>query len=609
MVSPGLGILIFCTAVAGISGCVWAESAVLKDVEFSITSDVGIGNEVCVTGTHPALGGGDPLRAPKLAWNPGNVWKGHVALEAGTNFSYRMISRNYSTGSWGNPSNVNSLGSIQTMTTPSHIPPPWKNKVVFYRTQWTAPHVLFRDKTHNGAWTDRVLRVWGAGRVAGEKTFIAEDLAPSGCELEFVFHNGAGTYDNAPAPPSGTAQGAAPAVPVPYQGLVAPYNYRTRLDVLLVQDGGVFNYLPTGTISAPRFETRQVASTAAGIPGRPIRILLPRGYDQNMAKRYPVVLFHDGQNVFFPGGPFGAWDADRIAGYETGQGRMREAILVSVPNGNDYGSNRLNEYLPDGDTIPNYLGQSYTGRAAAYARFLLDNVLPTLDFNYRTLGDAANTFTVGSSMGGLVSDFLGFSYPSRFGAAGIFSPAYWAAPNWVVQRDAAVKLPVRRYLYMGTAESSSGESSSNVYWQGALQAYNAWLRAGHPVHRDLLFEGGNGATHSETAWALRLPSFFAFALDPWREANPLSLEAAPPTLAFDALHFSANQAELSFIARFGMTQTLWESDQLANWQEIQLPGEEEWWNLRGVTRPVGTLGGPVPSKKYWKVENEAWPSP
>lgn len=78
-----------------------AESAVRKDVPFSITQDVGFGNEVCVLGSHPQRGGGDPLKAPKLVWTAGNVWQGTVALEAGTTFSFSYIRRAYGVGAPG----------------------------------------------------------------------------------------------------------------------------------------------------------------------------------------------------------------------------------------------------------------------------------------------------------------------------------------------------------------------------------------------------------------------------------------------------------------------------------------------------------------------------
>ncbi len=599
-----LGLLVLFVGCLRAISPVAAESAMKKTLDFSVTANVGYGKEVCVLGTHPLLGGGNPLRAPKLTWSTGNVWHGKIALEAGSTFGYQFISRDFATGAWSNTANATVIGNSHSVSSPAHVAPPWGGKCVMYRSTFLQPRILYRDLTHGGAWTERTLLTTGPGRTASEKTFRVDNLAPSGSELEFVFHNGSGTYDNAPAPPTGVAQGAAPATPAPYVGMGPPYNYRTSLDVFFVQDGAVFNFEPPSAPSAPRTETRQVSSTVAGVPGRPITILLPRGYDQNLRKRYPVVYFHDGQNVFFPGGPFGTWDADRIAKYETSQGRMRESILVSIPNGNDYGSNRLREYLPDGETIT-YSGASYTGNANAYMQFLLDNVMPTLDFNYRTLTDSGNILTVGSSMGGLVADYIGFSHSDRFGGVGIFSPAYWAAPLWVVRRDAAVRLPLRRYLYMGTAESSTGESSSNVYWQGALQAYNSWVNVGNGVNDDLRFEGGAGEAHNETAWSRRLPAFFAFALDPWREASPLAQQLFPPQVMLAQMNFPAGQAVVRYTGLLGAAQKMQQGNNLQGWSDNSLPAETELWETRDAVMP---LPQPLPARLFWRLRQEAWPS-
>jgi pimeloyl-ACP methyl ester carboxylesterase len=69
----------------------------------------------------------------------------------------------------------------------------------------------------------------------------------------------------------------------------------------------------------------------------------------------------------------------------------------------------------------------------------------------RDLGIERAVF-LGTSMGGLISDYIGSQRPDRFGAVGIFSPAYWAGTNHA--NRSITNQPVRRYLYMGTAESS-----------------------------------------------------------------------------------------------------------------------------------------------------------
>jgi predicted alpha/beta superfamily hydrolase len=566
-----------------------AASPVLKNIDFVITSDVGFGNEVCVTGAHPLLGGGDPLQAPKLAWNPGNEWRGTIALPAGETVAYRFISRNFSTASWGNMSNATTLGGLLSVSVPPHAPAPWPGKTVFLHTSWVQANLYYRNRTSGGEWSTKAMTLVGPGRSGNEKLFRVEVPLPSGAEMEFVFNDGT-SWLNAPAPPSSTAEGAAPAVPAPYQGLSGPFNFRTTLDQFFVQDGSVFNYRPPATVSAPRFVTRQVSSTVSGIPGRPVTILLPRGYEQNTWKKYPVVYFHDGQNVFFPGGPFGTWDADRIAGYETSQGRMREAILVAVPNGNSYGSNRLEEYLPDGDSIV-YSGGAYSGKADAYARWLLENVTPTLDFNFRTQGDSANTLTAGSSMGGLVSDYLGVMHGDRFGTVGIFSPAYWAADNYMAARLVQTGT-ARAYLSMGTAESSTGESSSNVYWQDAVASYSSYVRAGHAPNAKMLFTGVAGGQHNEPAWSRLLPQFFGWALDSWLEANALALEIHPPALSL--ITGSSGQLALRRDTRRGYAQALLTSGDLAQWTTNAIVSPGEAWDA--VTNAIT----PNP-RQFWRL--------
>jgi predicted alpha/beta superfamily hydrolase len=565
-------------------GAVAIASPVLKDVEFVITNDVGFGNEVCVTGPHTLLGRNDPLKAPKLAWNPDNIWRGTIALPAGEAIACRFISRNYSTASWGNATNSTPIGSVLSANVPAHVPAPWTNKTVFLHSPWTNANIFWRNLTTGETnWTTTAMTAAGTGRNGNEQLFRGAINAGPGSEIEFVFNNGATNWSNAPAPPTNASA---------YQGLSAPYNFRTTLDQFFVQDGNVYNYRPPATVSAPQIITTNVGSTVTNIPGRPVTILLPRGYTQNAWKQYPVVYFHDGQNVFFPGAGFGTWDADRIANYEISQGRMREAILVAIPNGNAYGSDRLYEYLPDDDTITNYanLGLNFTGRASLYLQWMLDNLAPTLDFNFRTLGNSPeDTLTAGSSMGGLVSDYIGFQRPDRFGAVGIFSPAYWAGPNYLANR-------VLRFMSMGTAESSGGQSSSNVYWQDALTTYNRYLRAGEQFNRELRFTGVAGGQHNETAWSRLLPQFFAWALDPWREANLLALQMHPPEAKLIAR--TDGTLDLQLTSLRGFVQSLATSSDLSSWTTNSLTNSGEAWDA--VTDKV-TTG----AQQFWRLRTVA----
>ncbi len=133
-----------------------------------------------------------------------------------------------------------------------------------------------------------------------------------------------------------------------------PGAYPTWLDLALVQDGGVFDYSPAGEVSDSRIEIHRNFPTQELRFDRDIRVYLPRGYDEHADRSYAVLYMHDGQNIFYPGGPFGSWNAEITADEEIGRGRVRETIIVGIDNTPD----RLQEYIPpeDGGWGDRYLG-------------------------------------------------------------------------------------------------------------------------------------------------------------------------------------------------------------------------------------------------------------
>ncbi len=588
-----------------LTGGLRAETALPRPVVFSVTADMGFGNEVFVTGDAPELGQWDLARAPKLTYTAGNAWTAQVALEANATVQCKFVRRSGLRANWCDTSGTIDLSAVQTFVAPAGPSAPFRGKTIFYRSAWTRAFLVYRNNgLIGGTFRDIEMRAAGPGRVAGETLFRVELPGETpAAELEWVFHNQFNQYDNAPAPPSSPPQGAAPGVPAPYQGLAAPYNYRSSLPWLLVQDGQVFSYDPPAAVSAPRIETRFVNSTAPGIAGRTVRVSLPRGYDANAAHRYPVVVFHDGQNMYFPGGAFGTWDADRIAAYETAQGRMREAILVSVDND---GNERIREYTPPTDVV--VTSPSQTGAGDQYAAFLLSNVLPMVRANYRTRtlssggSDPAQTIVAGSSLGGLVSTYLALEWPDTFGRAGVLSPAFWAAPNYASVRDAAPKRALRWFLSIGTAETSSG-ANADVYWNDAQRALNAWLADGYAHGTELTFRAGCGQGHNEFAWSLLLPSFFAFHLPAGEEPNALALRESPGVARVADIHPIQGNATLEIITLRGAAAALERASSLA-------PGGGGWSTV-GALSPVTDAWGvqtvedasvpALPGRAFWRL--------
>ena len=64
------------------------------------------------------------------------------------------------------------------------------------------------------------------------------------------------------------------------------------------------------------------------------------------------------------------------------------------------------------------------GRWEKYKKFLIEELKPGIDHEYRTLKDAKNTASLGSSMGGVASLALSWEHPKVFGLAASLSGAF-----------------------------------------------------------------------------------------------------------------------------------------------------------------------------------------
>jgi predicted alpha/beta superfamily hydrolase len=145
---------------------------------------------------------------------------------------------------------------------------------------------------------------------------------------------------------------------------------------------------------------------------RRIWIYLPKDYDANLQKKYPVLYMHDGQNIFDKTTSFaGEWEID-----ETLNKLAADCIVIGIDNG---GANRIAEYTP-------YTNAKYGGGdGAKYIDFIVTTLKPYIDQNFRSKIDRENTGIGGSSLGGLISFWAAMNYQNTFGKAMVFSPSFW----------------------------------------------------------------------------------------------------------------------------------------------------------------------------------------
>jgi enterochelin esterase-like enzyme len=219
--------------------------------------------------------------------------------------------------------------------------------------------------------------------------------------------------------------------------------------------------LLSSSISRAVLLETNLPSQFAGL--RHIHIYLPPSYGTDSQRRYPVLYLHDGQNVFSSAGTnaafgWGSWELDKTADGLARAGKMREIIMVAVDNS----FIRLEEYSG------RHRGTNSAASTAFenYAEFLLTELKPWVDRNFRTQPAAANTAVMGSSLGGLCSLALAWDHPEIFGGAASLSGAFQVEQtnflNGVLRGFHGEPKPFRVYLDSGVVDFMGGDDNHSL---------------------------------------------------------------------------------------------------------------------------------------------------
>ncbi|WP_426037494.1 alpha/beta hydrolase [Brevundimonas sp. DC300-4] len=263
---------------------------------------------------------------------------------------------------------------------------------------------------------------------------------------------------------------------------------------------------------------------------RNVTVWLPPGYDVG-ADRHPVLYMHDGQNLFDAArAPFGEWGVDEHLVRLIATGQVRAPIVIGVWNTplrlREYVPSELIAALPDAtraDVETLYGGASLSD---GYLRFLVEELKPRIDADFRTRPGRDDTVIMGSSMGGLISLSALMQYPDVFGAAGCLST------HWPLRRDALQGEALAAWRETVVAAWSGviaaglpDPATHRLYFDRGdetLDQFYAFFQsridqvvtaAGWPADRfrTLVFPG---AEHNEKSWNSRLDIPLTFLLPP-----------------------------------------------------------------------------------------------
>ncbi|MFN0109587.1 MAG: alpha/beta hydrolase [Blastocatellia bacterium] len=231
---------------------------------------------------------------------------------------------------------------------------------------------------------------------------------------------------------------------------------------------------------------------------RNVLVYLPPGYADE-SKRFPVLYLQDGQNLFDTATAFNGveWGVDETAQRLILNGRIEPVIIVAIYN---LGTDRIDEYAPTVDPR-----QKRGGKADLYGRFLIEELKPFIDQNYRTLPSPEFTGLGGSSLGALASLYLGLKHPNVFSKLMVMSPSVWWDQGMILRfvHELRAKPTTRIWLDIGSKEGK--------FTPGYVRQLRDLLIAqGWRLDADLKFMDIRGGQHNESAWAKRIEPALRF---------------------------------------------------------------------------------------------------
>jgi predicted alpha/beta superfamily hydrolase len=250
--------------------------------------------------------------------------------------------------------------------------------------------------------------------------------------------------------------------------------------------------------------THDIPSLYLGLTRR-LTVWAPTSVRGRRAGRYQVLYLNDGQNLFEPERAFAGntWRVPQTASRLVRARRIPPILIVGIDHG---GARRGREYLPVEDEL-NPSASNPLGRE--YAEFVTREVMPFIARSYPVATGALNTGFGGSSYGAVAALNTAMIRPGVFGKLLIESPSLYVGREYLLGRAAhASRWPGRIYLGVGTAETSRAERNEETV-RNVLKLEAILRRAGLGERR-LRVVVEPGATHSEGAWAGRLPLALEF---------------------------------------------------------------------------------------------------
>jgi predicted alpha/beta superfamily hydrolase len=230
-------------------------------------------------------------------------------------------------------------------------------------------------------------------------------------------------------------------------------------------------------------------------------VYVPPGYEEETERIYPVLYMQDGQNLFDGSTSFvpgRTWEMRERADEAIEAGEVAPLVIVGIYNAGD---RRLAEYTHERDW------RMGGGEAANYGNLLTREIMPWIAGHFRVRPEREQTGLGGSSLGGLVTLYLGLRHAQLFGRLAVLSPSVWwnnkSILGYLDEHSPQVWERPRMWLDVGDREGRRALGDVEKLRKRLLA--NGW-RLDETLH----YERIEGGSHDEAAWAKRVRPMLGF---------------------------------------------------------------------------------------------------
>jgi predicted alpha/beta superfamily hydrolase len=242
------------------------------------------------------------------------------------------------------------------------------------------------------------------------------------------------------------------------------------------------------------------------IEGRSVHIYLPDGYHEE-DRVFPVIYMHDGQNLFCEKLAFVEdWQVDRSMDRLIANGKIEKTVVVGIFNS----TKRAEEYTPFADR------RFGGGQARDFSEFIVNKIVPHIEKNYKVSGKREDRAVMGSSFGGILSLWMGYTYPEVFSMVGAISPSMWIADGAMLEElERQPRKNIRIWIDQGTKEWSTFTRNT----------VDVLISKGYEYGKDLVYYEVKDGKHNEVDWAERVECpFIMFKGKPATKCTDLRLD-------------------------------------------------------------------------------------